>query len=255
MKKKVLLLGASGNVGSGFVEEYLENYIGSYNLVLGVHRKKGKSPGGLETRKVNLSNIGSLKKAMRGVSCVINLAANPEPLAEFDDLVEPNLIGAYNVFEAARLSKVGRVIFASSVHAVRGYAEGYKVKEGDAPRPLNFYGATKVFAEALCHVFYKKYGLSCLAIRIGAYISNDQKDIVCPMRERYDYVISQRDMGQLLHRSVLAPRRVKYGILAGVSNNKEQYLDLKSTKKLVGYKPEDDAFKLCKVVEHHVKKK
>jgi len=250
-KKKVLLMGASGNVGSGFVEEYMEKYKGSYDLILGVH-KKGKSPGGLKTRKVDLTNISILRKAMSGISCVINLAANPKPLAEFKDLVQPNLIGAYNVFEAARLSKVKRVIFASSVHAVRGYAEGSKVGEGDAPRPLNFYGATKVFAEALCHVFYKQYGLSCLAIRIGAYISNDQKEIVCPMRERYDYVISQRDMGQLIHRSVMAGAGVKYGILAGVSNNKVQYLDLKSTRKLVGYKPQDDAFELCKVVKNRV---
>jgi nucleoside-diphosphate-sugar epimerase len=252
-KKKVLLIGAAGNVGMGFVSEYLKKYRKSYDLILGLHKVKGKDDSGLEIRKADLSDLGRLRKAMRGVDVVINLAANPEPRADFSDLVEPNLIGAYNVFEAARLTGVKRVIFASSVHAVRGYAKGSRVSDSDAPRPLNFYGATKVFAEALCHVYYKQHGISCLAIRIGAYISDDKKDIVCPIRERYDYVISERDMGQLLHKSVVAKKSVKYGILAGVSNNKEQYLDLKSARKLVGYKPQDDAFKLCKVVKNKLK--
>ena len=96
-RKKVLLLGAEGNVGSGFREEYLEKYRKSYDLVLGSHKGKVKNSRGLKVVKVDLSKIESLKKAMKGVDAVINLAANPKPSAEFEDLVEPNIIGAYNV--------------------------------------------------------------------------------------------------------------------------------------------------------------
>ena len=125
---------------------------------------------------------------------------------------------------------------------------GKKVKETQAPKPLNFYGASKVFGEALCNVFSTKYNLSCLAIRIGAYVSNDLKKKVCMTRDNLDYVISQRDLGQLIHKCIIAPKNIRYGILAGSSNNKHLYMDLSSSRKLVGYKPQDDAFKMCEGV-------
>lgn len=246
-KKKVLLLGAAGRIGTGFVNEYWNKYRRYYELILGVHSKKFKDKR-FKIIKFDLENIKSLKKAMKGVSVVINLAANPRPQADFDDIVKPNLIGSYNVFEAARQAKCERVVFASSVHVVKGYPLSYKVGHADAPKPLNFYGASKAFGEALCHVFSQKYGLSCLAIRIGAYVSNDQKKTVCYTRKDYEYVISQRDMAQLLHKCVVAKKSVKYGILSGISGNKRKSMELNFTKKLVGYKPQDDAFKICKVI-------
>ena len=182
---------------------------------------------------------------MKGIDVVINLAANSDPSADFEDIVQSNMVGAYNVFEAARQSRCERVIFASSVHAIRGYALGSKVKSDYAPKPSNFYGASKVFGEALCYVFSSKYNLSCLAIRIGAYISNDGKKTVCLTRNNLDYVISQRDMAQLIHKCIIAPKSVKYGILSGSSNNKRTYMDLSFTKKLVGYKPQDNAEEMC----------
>lgn len=247
MKKKVLLLGATGRIGKGFIEEYLEKYTKYYDLILGVHSKKPK--GKLKSIKVDLSDIKSLKKSMSGVSVVVNLAANSDAKAKFEDLVKPNIVGTYNVFEAARIAKVERVIFASSVHAINAYPHGHEVKNKDAPMPLDFYGATKAFGESLCSVFSHKYNLSCLAIRIGAYVSNDQKTMVCYTRKDYDYVISQRDMGQLLHKSILASKKVKYGILSGISDNDHKRMELKFTKKLIGYNPRDDAFKVCRAIK------
>lgn len=243
--KKVLFLGATGRIGPGFLQEYMKNYKKNYELILGVHKKGNKN---FKTVKVDLKDIGKLKKAMKGIDIVINLAANSNPNAKFLEILEPNIIGAYNVFEAARQAKVQRVIFASSVHAIKGYFHDYKVKSMDAPKPLNFYGASKAYGEALCYVFSHNYNLSCLAIRIGAYVSNDKKNYVCSSRTDYGHIISQRDFAQLVHKSIMAPKKVKYGILAGISNDKHRHMGLKTTKKLVGYKPKDDAYKICKVI-------
>ena len=249
MKKrlKVLLLGAAGRIGSDFQENYLKNkdYQKRYDLILGVHNKKFKSKQ-FKVYHVSLEDIKSLKKVMKGIDVVVNLAANPSPSAEFKNLIKPNLIGAYNVFEAARQSKCPRVIFASSIHAIQGYGHGYKVKATDAPKPIDLYGASKVFGEALCYTFFARYGLSCLAIRIGAYTSENDMRKVCFSRHDYDHVISQRDMGQLIHKCIIAPKKVKYGILSGISNDKKKDMDLKLSKKLVNYKPQDDAYNLCK---------
>ena len=118
-RMKVILLGGTGRIGPGIVEEYLKNYKMSYELILGFHKRKPKSA--LKCVKVDLNSISSLRRAFRGVSVVINLAANSAPSAKFEDIVKPNIIGAYNVFEAARLAKCSRVVFASSVHVMMGY--------------------------------------------------------------------------------------------------------------------------------------
>ncbi|MCH7850512.1 MAG: NAD(P)-dependent oxidoreductase [Nanoarchaeota archaeon] len=250
MKKKVLLIGANGRVGNGFREEYLKNseYQKSYELILGVHNKKFKDKN-LKTRYVSIDNLSSLKSALKGIDVVINLAANADPEAKFKNLINPNLIGAYNVFEAAVKASCPRVIFASSIHAIGGYGHGRKVKERDVPKPIDLYGATKVFGEALCYTFFSKYGLSCIAIRIGAYTSNNKMRNVCFSRHDYDHVISQRDMGQLLHKCIIAPKEVKYAILSGTSKNSKLDMDLRLAKKLVGYKPEDNSYKICKEIK------
>ena len=101
-KKKVLLLGANGRVGKGFQEEYLRNmdYRKEYELILGVHNKKNTGSK-LKVKQVDILKESSLLRAMKGIDVVINLAANPNPDSEFKDLVQPNLIGSYNVFECA----------------------------------------------------------------------------------------------------------------------------------------------------------
>lgn len=243
MKKKVLLIGSAGRIGTGFIEDYNQKYSKDYELILGVHKKSARSK--LKQVHLDISNLNSLKKAMRGISVVVNLAANPSAESSFKDLLTPNIIGAYNVFEAAKQSKCDRVIFASSIHAVNGYGKNTKVKPENSPKPMDLYGASKAFGEALCFVF-SKY-LSCFAIRIGAYISDNQKKIICPQRTNFDYVVSQRDLSQLIHRSIMAPKNLKYAILSGSSEGKT--LDLNKTKKLLGYKPQDKAETICKILK------
>jgi nucleoside-diphosphate-sugar epimerase len=244
-KKKVLFLGGTGRIGPGILEEYLKHYKKYYEIILGVHKKGNKN---FKTVKIDLTNLNSLKKAMKGVDVVVNFAANSSESAKFEELLIPNIVGAYNVFKAACETKVKRVIFASSVHAVKGYNHKHEVHSKDSPKPLNLYGASKAYGESLCYLYSQK-GLSCLAIRIGAYVSNDEKKTICYTRTDYGHVISQRDLGQLIHKSIMAPEKIKYGILNGISNDKHRHLDLKFTKKLIGYKPKDDAYKVCKAIK------
>ena len=245
-KKKVLFLGATGRVGPGILEEYEKNYKQHYDLIIGSRRKI--KINGYKTVKIDFSKISSLKRAMKNIDIVLNLAAESNPLATFQEILNPNIVGAYNVFEAAKQAKVQRVIYASSVHAIRGYPLGKKIKENHSPKPSGFYGASKVFGESLCYIYSNNHNLSCLAIRIGAYVSNDLRKKVCLTRENFDYIISQRDLAQLIHKCITAPKSVKYGILSGSSNNKKLYMNLTETKKLVGYKPKDDAYEFCKSV-------
>ena len=60
-------------------------------------------------------------------------------------------------------------------------------------------------------------------------------------------------MGQLINKCIIAPAKIKYGILSGISNNKKKDMDLKLAKKLVNYVPKDDAYILCKQIKKPAK--
>ena len=246
--KKVLIVGLTGrravSIGPSFLQEYDKTYNGKYDLTVGIN----KTPlDGYKTVKIDLSNLDELTKSFSGFDYVVNLAGlSDEKSPNFMDFVEPNLIGTYNVLEAAKRANVKRVVMASSVHAVRGYPIGSTFKMTEMPKPLSYYGATKVFVECMCHVYAYSYGLDCFAIRIGAYISDEALKTACPSRSNFDYIISQRDFAQLVYKAIIAPEDIKFGILAGSSNNKSNFMDLEETKRLVGYSPVDDGYEMCK---------
>ena len=247
-------MGATSKIALNFIKEYLEkNYSKNYELILGVRNKEKlkellnekKIKDGLKVRNINLGNLDTLKIAMQEIDVVLNLAANASPKASFQELLEPNLIGTFNILESSRLAGVKKVIMASSIHAVKGHEEKV-IKEDYAPRPLTVYGATKAFVEALCHVYSQNYNMNCIVIRIGAYTSKEETREVCLNRKEYDYVISQRDMNQLIHKAIITNIKDKFVVLHGSSNNKIKRLDLEETKRLVDYEPEDDFYSICK---------
>ena len=60
-------------------------------------------------------------------------------------------------------------------------------------------------------------------------------------------------MSQLIHRCIIAPARVKYAILAGISDNKVKRFDLIHTKRLIGYVPKDDYYETCRIVKKELR--
>jgi uronate dehydrogenase len=249
-KTKVLLIGATSKIALDFISDYFkEKYFKDYELTLGVRNKEKLEKllpnNKLEIREINLSSPIVLEKAMLGIDIVLNLAANPSPQASFQELLEPNIVGTKNILESAKNSKIKKVIMASSIHAVKGQIPGL-IKERDSPKPLTIYGATKAFTEALCNVYANNFNMTCIAIRIGAYVSNKDKLEICKQRTEYEYVISQRDMSQLLHLAIKTKFKENFTVLHGSSNNKIKRLDLEETKKLTGYKPQDDFYEVCR---------
>jgi uronate dehydrogenase len=183
---------------------------------------------------------------------VVHLAANPDwETEDFDHaLLGPNIVGAYNVFEAARAAGCARVIYASSVHAIMGYDVDYQAHEHDPSRPDTLYGVTKVFGEALCSSYAYVHGMSCIAIRIGAYVPDEEraKVVNSDNPQLLDIMISQRDMEQLIHRCIVAPPELRFAIIAGLSDNRFKRMSIDNARSLVGYQPQDDAFEWSREV-------
>ncbi|MDF3018532.1 MAG: hypothetical protein K0R44_3757, partial [Thermomicrobiales bacterium] len=166
-RRFVLLTGAAGRIGTAFREAHGERY--RFRLADLETSTLADTPGtDHEIIRLDIADPEACRKACAGIDTVIHLAADPSPEADWESSLLPNNVrGTVNVFRAAEAG-CRRVVFASSVHAIIGYPPGETVADDAPPRPVNLYGASKVFGEAVASRFSAE-GLSGIAIRIGAY--------------------------------------------------------------------------------------
>lgn len=240
LKRRVLVTGAAGRIGSYFAE----HSFGRYELRLMVQSDDQIDrvrPFG-EVVQVDLGDLGALKGACAGIDTVVHMAGNPDASATWKPLLETNVIGTYNAMVAAKAAGCRRLIFASSIHAVSGYPREVQVKTSEPPNPGDLYGVTKAFGEALGRYMAEHEGLSVIAIRIGGFQTVDKA------REEWsssmaDAWVTDRDLNQLLQRCI-DNESLKFAIFHGLSNNAFNRLDISDARELVGYEPQDDCFAL-----------
>lgn len=246
--RTVLLTGAAGRVGSGFRDEYWQRYRDSYRLRLGVHRDGCDDPRFNDVVPADTADPAELVAACRGVDSIVHLAANSDFRAGFHEVLQPNLVGLYNLLEAAGAAGVRRLVFASSVHAVMGHPVDVQAGTRCLPRADGHYGLSKIHGEAMCRYYADFRGLSCLCLRIGAYRSPAQMAALAEEDnpQLLDIVLSPRDMGQIIHRSIMAPPGLRFGIYNAISDNRFKRMDLEDARRDLGYAPQDDAFRISR---------
>jgi uronate dehydrogenase len=190
--------------------------------------------------ELDVTQPAACRDACRGVDAVVHLAADPSPAADFRSSVLPlNIVGTYNMVEAALTAGVGRFVFASSIQAVEGYPPDYQMREEDPPRPPNDYGVGKAFGEALCAAAALRGSTTFVAVRIGNYQEERPSPDAHPLGKAS--WVSPRDTVQLLTLAVTAPVD-GYGVAHGVSDNAMKRLAVDATRHRLGYQPRDDAF-------------
>ena len=185
-----------------------------------------------------LGDLPRLRALCEGIDTVVHLAANPSPSASWESLLPTNIIGTYNLFQAAQQANCRRVVFASSIHSVSGYPLEVQVKTSDPVNPADLYGVTKCFGEALGRYMAEQEGLSVIALRIGTFSSLEKARGASGLNI-LDSFVSERDLMQLIERSIEAVG-LQFAILNGLSNNLFKRLDISDARELVGYAPEDD---------------
>ena len=228
---RVLITGAAGAIGSVL----RSSFRGAYpHLRLTDIAPLGDAAAGEELVQANLEDLAACEKMMEGVDCVVHLGG-----VAFEDswekILPANIAGCYNVFEAARRQDVGRVVFASSNHAVGFHRRERFIDTEVVPRPDTRYGVSKVFGEALGRLYADKYGLSVANLRIGTFRTPDRPDNA---RQLLTW-ISHRDMAQLARRCIDHPA-YHYVVVYGVSANTRSRWD-NSGVKFLGYRPDDDS--------------
>lgn len=228
--RTVLLTGAAGGIGTR-MRELLPSY--GYTLRL-LDRKP--VPGEPDAVTADLTDADALRKAVRGTDAIVHLAGISRE-APFERVLEANIAGTYRLYEAARLEGVPRIVFASSNHAVgftpRPYEGDPLIPADTAHRPDTFYGLSKCFGEDLAQLYWDRYGVETVSVRIGSCFPE-------PSSVRMLSVwLSPADCARLFHAALSAPE-VGHTVVYGSSANTRLWWDLGPARAL-GYAPQDDS--------------
>jgi len=226
--KRVLITGGAGGIATA-IRPLLR---ADYTLRLSDRRPIANVADGEEIAEARLLNAAEVRTAVAGVDAIVHLGAYPTE-RDFQTVLNSNIIGTYNVFEAARLEGVLRIVFASSAHAVGFYRRSETIPANVTPRPDTLYGLSKVFGEGLGSLYADKYGFDVLSIRIGHFTAT-------PMDARSLSIwVSPRDLAQLIRIGIETPQ-LGHQIVYGVSDNKRAFWDNANAVRL-GYQPQDRA--------------
>jgi uronate dehydrogenase len=227
--RRLLLTGAAGNLGRqlrGALADWADIVRVSDIVTLGVAAPHE------ETNVVDLADRQAVMHLVEGVDAIVHLGGISID-APFDDLLEANIRGTYNVYEAARKHGVKRIVFASSNHAV-GFHPVTSVLDADAPlRPDCLYGVTKCFGESLSRYYFDRFGLETVCLRIGSSFEQPKNPRMLVTH------LSYRDFIELV-RCSLFTNRVGHAIVYGVSDNRTKWVD--NTKAaFLGFRPQDSS--------------
>ena len=250
-KKRVLVTGLSGLVGSALRTEFDARY-----ELSSLSRYGTDGIDSSHNFKGNIAELDTIIPAFEGQHTVVHLAADRSASADWESALRNNFVGVYNVYEAAKRTGVKRVVFGSSQHAIGGFYRDepyktilagdfdrvkrpYKLIDETVPiRPDGYYGASKAYAEGLGSYYSEWHGISSINIRIGWTISNDDPTISGGGLAMW---LSHRDTAQIHVKAVDAPDSLMYTVVFAMSDNYWSIFSLDKARRVLGYEPEDDA--------------
>jgi nucleoside-diphosphate-sugar epimerase len=246
-RPKLLITGASGVIGAILTKELADLF-----EIYGIDQTI--APNAERSFAVDIADYRQIEQALQQIGPVeymVHLAGDGRVKAPWESVLQNNIIGTRNVYEAARQWSIRRVVFASSSHVTGAYEgivdeerrlhrehEPIRITTQDPIRPDSNYGVSKAFGEALARFYCARFGIESICLRIGMVVRDD--DPTRHLRHRKIW-LSHRDLVQLVRKSLLS--NVVFGIYYGVSDNKGRFWDIANAQQELGYVPLDDASK------------
>jgi uronate dehydrogenase len=176
----------------------------------------------------DLSDYAQVEKITAGIDGIVHLGGISIE-GSWDAIHKSNIVGCYNLFEAAYRAGVKRVVFASSNHAVGFYPRAQKIGVNVTVRPDSRYGVSKAFGEALGSLYADKHGLGVTCIRIGN-VNDTPLD-----KRRLSIWVKPDDLAQLIRIGLEHPD-IHFEIFYGASNNEAGWWDNSNAHRF-GYRP------------------
>ncbi|MDP6402620.1 MAG: NAD(P)-dependent oxidoreductase [SAR202 cluster bacterium] len=249
-KKKVLITGTAGRIGTILLQALSDRYDLS-----GIDRTP--TPG-FDSATVELTDLDAIRPVFRDKEVVVHLAAEPRhtPDIGWDLLAPDNVVATANVFEAARQGGANRVIFFSSMHVnglyerdapysaiAQGSYQGLTLDRiplvtHEMPvRPDGPYAVSKIFGEALGRYYAEEYGMVVICVRLGTAGEDDR-----PVDDARSYVswVSHRDLAVMVERCIDV-EGIAYDIFYGASDNTWKIYDTPRAWRVLGFQPQDNA--------------
>jgi nucleoside-diphosphate-sugar epimerase len=175
---KILVVGSSGYIGRQVVKHLAEQ--GAQVVGFDLVTESQPTGAGVTFVRGNMTNLEEVMAAIvdHGVQRIVALGYFMTPLLapECRDLLNAarvNIIGVTNLFEAARLVHLQRVIFASTV-GIFGHQDAYGpelINEETEPHaPKSLYGLMKLVNNAMAERYTKTYGIQVVKVHSTAVI-------------------------------------------------------------------------------------
>ena len=234
--KKLVLTGAAGRLGS-----HLRGPLAAMcDTLVSTDRADAISDLAANENYVQaeLGDLAALEAMVAGADMVVHFGAIGDE-APWDDILQSNIIGAYNVWEAAYRKGVRRVVYASSVHAVGMHLKSDGIGLDAPHRPDSYYGLAKCFAEDLASLYWDKRGVEAVCMRIFSCA-----DVTNP--RAVGTWLSYGDLVRLVQRAIDTPV-TGLSIVYGLSDNDRAPVDNTKARHL-GYRPKDNAERFAETV-------
>src|SRR6266511_5673962 len=222
----VLITGAAGGIGTR-LRQLLK---GVYpDIRLSDVRRPADLSADETFVEADLASMAQVESAVAGVDGIVHLGGFSVE-GPWDTILQANIIGCYNLFEAARRRGVERIVFASSNHAVGFYPRQRRIGVEAPVRPDSRYGASKAFGEALAALYAYKHGLRVTCLRIGN-VTDTPAD-----KRRLAIWLMPEDLVQLIRIGLEHPD-IRYEIFYGASDNARGWWDNGAAFRF-GYRPQ-----------------
>lgn len=227
---RVLITGSAGRIGKVLVAGLKDKY-----EVRGFDVKP--TPGLDDALVGDLADFDAVLKASEGMECVVHLGASAGGGTPWPDVLRNNIIGTYNVFEAAKQNGVRRVVFASRAGVLSPYPREMIRTAGMVPRSDSYYTVSKVFGEQIGFMYSHRFEMEVICVRIGNFPEGGRYPKGSKVSPTGSF-LSQRDAVHLFEQCIVQPG-IKYEIVFGVSNNSPCRYDIEYARKILDYRPVD----------------
>jgi uronate dehydrogenase len=227
--QRLLLTGAAGGLG-----RELRRRLAAHCAALRLSdlAELGAAGPAEELVRADLADADAVRGLLEGVDAVVHLGgvSTEQP---WEAILPANIVGAYNLYEAARHHGVRRIVFASSNHVTGFYRQDETIPAGAPPRPDGLYGLSKAFGENLAQLYQDRHGIETVSVRIGS-------SFPAPLNRRMlATFLSYDDLERVVLAALTAPV-VRHTVVCGVSANARLWWDNTPARHL-GYVPQDSS--------------
>jgi uronate dehydrogenase len=234
--RRVLVTGSAGRLGRAAVRELKAqgHFVRGFDLIA--------SPPADESHVGSITDSAAVRRAMEGVNVLIHLAATPDDDDFMTKLLPNNIVGVYQVMEAARLAGAQRIVLASSGQVVwwQRFSGPLPITADAQPTPRAWYAAAKMFMEGAGRAYVEGQGGSVIVARLG-WCPRDQSHVAELAGTDWgpDVYLSPGDAGRFFACAAEAPVDARFRIVYVCSRPLRTLVYDPGPASALGFEPRD----------------